>query len=437
MHPRPLNARSASSSRRTNSSEFTTAQAREPGGRFLGTDRASVHLQQAEGVSMPGISRKIEQLKESSTLAFTGRGRELIAAGVDVIAMTAGEPDFQPPAHVLAAAREAIDLGLTKYTATEGTRELRQAVADKFRRENGLDYGLSSISVSTGGKQVLYNGFAAVLEPGDEVIIPEPFWVSYPAQVEMLGGTCVYLPSEAENGFIPDPEQLESLITPRTKVIVLNSPSNPTGAVYPREVVERFAEIAAEHDVWLFSDELYEHIVYEGEFTNPARTAPEHTLVIHGASKGYALTGWRIGWGAGPARLIKQMVKIQGQVTSGANAIAQHAAVAALNRHEETAAFQAETLAAYRERRDTLVAGLNRLGLQTPKPQGAFYTMTDTTELAPGGFDAAMRLLDEAHVAVVPGGGFNAPGRVRFSYATSLDRVEEAVARIGRLLGEN
>jgi len=386
---------------------------------------------------MPSISRKTEQLKESSTLAFTARARELREAGTDVVAMTAGEPDFQPPAHVLAAAQEAIALGLTKYTATEGTVELRDAISAKFRRENGLDYGRGQLVVSTGGKQVLYNGFAAVLEPGDEVIIPEPFWVSYPAQVEMLGGTCVYLPSEAENGFIPDPEQLESLITPRTKVIVLNSPSNPTGAVYPREVVERFAEIAAEHDVWLFSDELYEHIVYEGEFTNPARTAPEHTLVIHGASKGYALTGWRIGWGAGPEKLISQMVKIQGQVTSGANAIAQHAAVAALSMPEETAAFQAETLAAYRARRDTLVAGLNALGLHTPNPQGAFYTMTDTTAIAEDDYDAAMRLLNEAHVAVVPGGDFHAPGRVRLSYATSLERVEEGLRRIGALLGDN
>lgn len=385
---------------------------------------------------MPGISAKIEQLKESSTLAFTARARELRESGTDVVAMTAGEPDFQPPAHVLEAAREAIDSGLTKYTATEGTVELRSAISAKFRRENGLEYGPRQLIVSTGGKQVLYNAFAAVLEPGDEVIIPEPFWVSYPAQVEMLGGNCVYLPSEAANGFIPDPEQLKSLVTPRTKVIVLNSPSNPTGAVYPREVVERFAEIAREHDVWLFSDELYEHLIYEGEFTSPARTAPEHTLIIHGASKGYALTGWRLGWGAGPERLVKEMVKIQGQVTSGANAIAQHAAVAALNMHEETAAFQKETLHAYRERRDTLVSGLNALGLQTPNPQGAFYTMTDTTRIAPDDFDAAMRLLNEAHVAVVPGGDFHAPGRVRLSYATSLERVQEALARIGKLLGE-
>jgi len=384
---------------------------------------------------MPGISRKIEQLKESSTLAFTSRGRELIAAGVDVIAMTAGEPDFQPPAHVLAAAREAIDLGLTKYTATEGTRELRQAVADKFRRENGLDYGLSSISVSTGGKQALYNGFAAVLEPGDEVIIPEPFWVTYPAQVEMLGGKSVYLPSKAEDGFVPDPEQLLPLITDRTKVIVLNSPSNPTGAVYPPEVVRRFAEIAREHDVWLFSDELYEHLVYDGEFTSPAATAPDHTLIIHGASKGYALTGWRIGWAAGPERLISQMNKIQGQVTSGANAIAQHAATAALNQVAETAAFQELTRAAYRERRDVLVNGLNELGLHTPMPQGAFYVMMDSSKIADSEFDAAMRLLNEAHVATVPGGDFHAPGRIRLSYATSLERVKEGLERIGRLLG--
>ncbi len=384
---------------------------------------------------MPQISRKTEQLKESSTLAFTSRARELSEQGVDVISMTAGEPDFQPPEHVLAAAREAIELGLTKYTATEGTPQLRTAISEKFRRENGLDYGLGQISVSTGGKQVLYNGFAAVLEPGDEVIIPEPFWVSYPAQVEMLGGKSVFLPSKAENGFIPDPEQLTSLITDRTRVIVINSPSNPTGAVYPPEVVRRFAEIAAEHNVWLFSDELYEHLVYDGEFTNPASFAPDHTLIIHGASKGYALTGWRLGWGAGPRRLIEQMNKIQGQVTSGANAIAQHATAAALSQSAETAAFQERTRAAYRERRDVLVNGLNRLGLQTPMPQGAFYAMADTGVIADNDLDAAMRLLNEANVATVPGGDFHAPGRIRLSYATSLERVEVALERIAALLG--
>ncbi len=384
---------------------------------------------------MPGIASRILKLKESSTLAFTARARELKASGVDVIAMTAGEPDFQPPKHVLAAAREAIDLGMTKYTATEGTPELRDAIIAKFRRENALGFDRDEVSVSTGGKQVLYNGFAAVLEPGDEVIIPEPFWVTYPAQVEMMGGRCVYLPASAENGFVPDPDQLESLVTSRTKVIVLNSPSNPTGAVYPREVIRRFAEVALKHDIWLFSDELYEHLVYDGEFTNPASFAPDHTLMIHGASKGYALTGWRLGWGAGPRELISQMNKVQGQVTSSANAIAQHATVAALRMTDETAAFQAMTRAAYRERRDTLVNGLNGMGLHTPMPQGAFYTMTDTSPIAADDLDAAMRLLNEANVAVVPGGDFHAPGRVRFSYATSLERVQEAVERIRRLLG--
>ncbi len=384
---------------------------------------------------MPRISSKIEQLQESSTLAFSARARELKASGVDVIAMTAGEPDFQPPAHVLDAAREAIDLGLTKYTATEGTPELRTAIAGKFRRENGLDYGINQISVSTGGKQVLYNGLAAVLEPGDEVIIPEPFWVTYPAQVQMLGGVSRYLPTRAEDGFIPDPEQLESLITDRTKAIMLNSPSNPTGAVYPPEVIRRFAEIAAKHDVWLFSDELYEHLVYEGEFVNPATWAPEHTLIIHGASKGYALTGWRLGWGAGPRELIAQMNKVQGQVTSGANAIAQHASIAALTNTAATSAFQEMTRKAYRERRDVLVNGLNAMGLQTPMPQGAFYVMADTSPLADNDYDAAMRLLNEANVAVVPGADFHAPGRVRMSYATSLEQVERAVERIRALLG--
>src|SRR5690554_7841896 len=243
------------------------------------------------------LSRLIQGLKASSTLAFSTRAKELARSGVDVVAMTAGEPDFQPPQHVLDAAREAIELGLTKYTPPAGTPELRNAIRAKFERENGLKYELDEVMVSTGGKQVLYNGFFSVLDPGDEVVLIAPYWVSYPAQIELTGGVPVVVTAPAETGFVPELAHIRAAVTPRTKVIVINSPSNPTGAVYPPEVVRRFAEIAAEHGLWLFSDELYEHLVYEGEFTNPAATAPDNTLIIHGASKGYALTGWRLGWG--------------------------------------------------------------------------------------------------------------------------------------------
>lgn len=383
---------------------------------------------------MSRYSTRIHELKESSTLTFSALARDLKQQGVDVIAMTAGEPDFQPPEHVLRAAHEAIDRGLTKYTATEGTLELRTAIVGKFRRENGLEYGTDQISVSTGGKQVLYNAFAAVLNPGDEVIVPAPYWVTYPAQVELMGAVTVDLPTRAENGFVPDPDELESLITPRTKVILVNSPNNPTGAVYPEDVIRRFAEIAEKHDIWLFTDDLYEHLVYDGEFTPLARYAQERTLVIHGASKGYALTGWRLGYGAGPRDLVKLMNKVQSQVTSGANAVAQHATIAALDETELTAEFLRRTTAAYRERRDVLVAGLNSLGLQTPMPQGAFYVMPDVSAIHADENEAALRLLGEAHVATVPGTDFRAPGRVRMSYATSLENVKEALTRIEKFL---
>ena len=380
------------------------------------------------------LSRLIQGLKASSTLAFTTRAKELAQSGVDVVAMTAGEPDFQPPQHVLDAAREAIDLGLTKYTPPAGTVELRSAIAAKFKRENGLDYGLDQVMVSTGGKQVLYNGFFSVLDPGDEVLLIAPYWVSYPAQVELCGAVPVVVTAPAETGFIPDLADVRAAITPRTKVIVINSPSNPTGAVYPPDLIQGMAELAREFDLWIFTDDLYEHLVYEGQFVTAAAYAPERTLVIHGASKGYAMTGWRIGFGAGPKALIGAMNRLQGQSTSNANALAQHATVAALNEVEKTAAFQREARAAYVERRDVLVEGLNRLGLHTPKPQGAFYVMTDATPIASNEEAAAIRLLEEAHVGVVPGTDFLAPGRVRLSYATSLDNVREALARIERLL---
>ena len=357
----------------------------------------------------------------------------MVQRGIDVVAMTAGEPDFQPPEHVLAAAREAITLGKTKYTASDGTMELRQAVAAKFKRENDLTYAPDQVLVSNGGKQVLYNGFMAVLEPGDEAVIIAPYWVSYPAQVQLAGGVPKIVATTPESGFQPDVDDVAAAITPRSKVLVINSPSNPTGAVYPPELVKALVELAVRHDMWVFADDLYEHLIYEGVFTSAARFAQDRTLIIHGASKGYALTGWRIGYGAGPKHLIQVMSRLQGQVTSGANSLAQHATVAALNEVEKTAEFQRHTRAAYKQRRDVLVAGLNRLGLATPMPQGAFYVMADTTSIDPDENVAAVRLLEEAHVGVVPGTDFEAPGQVRLSYATSLERIEEALRRIEAL----
>lgn len=384
---------------------------------------------------MPGLSQRVKRLKASSTIAFNTRAAELRRQGIDVIAMTAGEPDFQPPEHVLEAGREAIRRGLTKYTPSEGSFELRQAVCEKFSRENGLSYDPGQVIVSTGGKQVLYNAFQAVLEPGDEVVLMVPAWVSYVPQIELAGGTAVPVRTLPEDGFLPSVDAVAAAITDRTRVVLLNSPSNPTGAVYPPQLVRGIVELAAERGLWVFSDELYEHLVYDGAFTPAARFAPEHTLVVSGASKAYALTGWRIGYGAGPAELIGAMNRLQSQMTSGANALAQFATVAALNEVEKTRAFIEMTRAAYRERRDVLVEGLNRLGLPTPKPQGAFYVMADLTSIDADENTAALKLLEKARVAAVPGTDFLAPGQARFSYATSLDNVKLALERIEAFLG--
>lgn len=384
-----------------------------------------------------GLAKRVADLKASSTLAFSVRAKALARSGVDVISMTAGEPDFLPPAHVLDAAREAIELGLTKYTSSEGTADLREAIVAKFARENGLTYSADQVMVSTGGKQVLYNGFMSLLDPGDEVVLVAPYWVSYPVQIQLAGGVPVPVTAPAENGFVPRLEDFAAAITPRTKILLLNSPSNPTGAVYPPELIRGLAELAQQHDLWIFTDDLYEHLIYEGEFSTAASFAPERTLVIHGASKGYAMTGWRIGFGAGPKQLIQAMGRLQGQSTSAANSLAQHATVAALNEVEKTAEFQAMTRAAYRERRDVLVAGLNGLGLKTPMPRGAFYVMVDTSPIDLDEGRAAERLLDEARVAVVPGTDFLAPGLVRMSYATNLEQVQEALVRIERMLAGN
>lgn len=383
---------------------------------------------------MPQLSESIKQLKASSTVAFNTKAKNLARTGVDVVAMTAGEPDFQPPEHVFTAAREAIAKGLTKYTPSEGMIELREAVAAKFKRENNLSYSPEQIMVSTGGKQILYNAFMAVLNPGDEVIIPAPYWVSYPAQVQLAGAVTVPVMTRAEDGFVPEIEAVRAAITPKTRVIVINSPCNPTGAVYPKETVKAIVEMAAERDIWIFTDDLYEHLVYEGEFTSAAQYAQDKTLIIHGASKSYALTGWRIGYGAGPKDLIAAMNRLQGQVTSGAASIAQYATIAALNDYQKTQAFIDMTKKAYTQRRDVLVEGLNKLGLKTPKPQGAFYVMSDTTPLDKNEEVAASLLLEKAHVGTVPGTDFNAPGFVRMSYATSLENIHKALERIGKLL---
>lgn len=381
------------------------------------------------------LSEKARSLKPSSTLAVTARALELQRQGVNVVSMAAGEPDFDTPDHVKAAAIDAIRAGRTKYTPVQGIPELRQAISDKFARENGLTYAPDAVTVSTGGKQALFNAFFALLDAGDEVIIPAPYWVSYPEMVAFAGGVPVPVDTSPENGYDLDVNAVRAALTPRTKAIVLNSPANPTGAVYPDATLRAIAELAVERGLLIVTDEMYEHIIYDAQHVSIARYAPEHTLTINGASKAYAMTGWRIGYAAGPLNLIRAMNAIQGQSTSNANSIAQWATVAALQDGPESREFIERGRALFRERRDRIVRGLNDLGLSTPLPQGAFYVMADTTSVHADELEAARLILDEARVAVVPGTDFRAPGRVRLSYATSMEKIEEALARIGKLMG--
>jgi len=377
------------------------------------------------------LSEKVRSLKPSSTLAVTARAQELKRAGVDVVSMAAGEPDFDTPQHIKDAAIAAIAAGKTKYTAVQGIIELRETIAAKLERENGLYYSPDHITVSTGGKQSLFNAFMAFLDPGDEVIIPAPFWVSYPEMIAFAGGVPVFVDTLAENDYALDSEDIARAVTPRTKAIMLNSPANPTGVVYDEATIKRVVEIAVQHGLLVVTDEMYEHIIYGNKHVSAARFDMDHVLTINGASKAYSMTGWRIGYAAGPAALIKAMNAIQGQSTSNPNTIAQWAAVAAIADSREYIVTAREK---FQERRDRIVAGLNDLGLKTPLPGGAFYVMADTTPIHRDEMEAARVILDQAKVAVVPGTDFRAPGRVRLSYATSIEQIEEALSRIGKLV---
>jgi len=377
------------------------------------------------------LSEKVRSLKPSSTLAVTARAQELKRAGVDVVSMAAGEPDFDTPQHIKDAAIAAIAAGKTKYTAVQGIIELRETIAAKLERENGPYYSPDHITVSTGGKQSLFNAFMAFLDPGDEVIIPAPFWVSYPEMIAFAGGVPVFVDTLAENDYALDSEDIARAVTPRTKAIMLNSPANPTGVVYDEATIKRVVEIAVQHGLLVVTDEMYEHIIYGNKHVSAARFDMDHVLTINGASKAYSMTGWRIGYAAGPAALIKAMNAIQGQSTSNPNTIAQWAAVAAIADSREYIVTAREK---FQERRDRIVAGLNDLGLKTPLPGGAFYVMADTTPIHRDEMEAARVILDQAKVAVVPGTDFRAPGRVRLSYATSIEQIEEALSRIGKLV---
>ncbi|MCM8730956.1 pyridoxal phosphate-dependent aminotransferase [Hephaestia sp. GCM10023244] len=388
-------------------------------------------------------SAALGRIKPSPTLAITSKVLELKRAGVDVIGLGAGEPDFDTPDFIKDAAIEAIRAGRTKYTNVDGTAELKQAIADKFKRDNGLAYEASQISVNVGGKHTLFNAMVATLDPGDEVVIPAPYWVSYPDVVQFAGGVPKFVAAGADQGYKLAPEALEAAIGPRTKWVILNSPSNPTGAGYTAAELKALGEVIERHpQVWVFADDMYEHIVYDGfEFATIAQVCPalyERTLTVNGCSKAYAMTGWRIGFAGGAPWLIKAMAKLQSQSTSNPCSIAQAAAVAALNGDQS---FLKERAQAFQGRRDLVVSMLNQAdGVTCPTPEGAFYVYPELSQLigktTPKGVtidsDSTFveYLLEEAKVAVVPGIAFGLSPAMRISYATSDALLLEACERI-------
>jgi aspartate aminotransferase len=391
------------------------------------------------------IAQRMAAIKPSPTIAVTNLARELKAAGRDVIGLGAGEPDFDTPDSIKEAAIAAIRAGQTKYTAVDGTPELKRAVAAKFRRENGLDYRTDEISVGTGGKQIIYNALMATLDPGDEVIIPAPYWVSYPDMALLAGGTPVPVRCPEQTGFKLRAEDLEEAITPRTKWLILNSPNNPSGAAYTRDELKALCEVLLRHPkVWLLSDDIYEHLVYDGfEFTTPAALEPvlkPRTLTMNGVAKAYAMTGWRIGYAGGPAELIKAMAKVQSQSTSNPCSISQAATVAALEGPQD---FIPERTVVFKQRRDLIVDLLNRApGIRCHRPEGAFYVYPSCAGVlgrrTPDGRelrtseDFARYLLEREGVAVVHGAAFGLDPFLRISYATATELLEEAGRRIVR-----
>ncbi|MDD7910237.1 MULTISPECIES: pyridoxal phosphate-dependent aminotransferase [Pseudovibrio] len=393
------------------------------------------------------IADALSRVKPSATIAVTNKARELKAAGRDVIGLGAGEPDFDTPENIKAAAIAAINEGKTKYTAVDGIPELKKAICAKFERDNGLKYEPAQITVGTGGKQVLYNALMATINPGDEVLIPTPYWVSYPDMVLLAGGEPVVVEADKAT-FKITPEALESAITPKTKWLIFNSPSNPSGAGYSRSELKALTDVLMKHPhVWVMSDDMYEHLVYDDfEFTTPAQVEPglyERTLTVNGVSKAYSMTGWRIGYAGGPVELIKAMAKIQSQSTSNPSSIAQWAAVEALNGTQD---FIAPNNEVFKGRRDLVVSMLNQAnGLSCPVPEGAFYVFPSCEGLigktAPSGkviendLDFAAELLETEGVAVVPGSAFGLGPNFRVSYATSNEALTEACTRIQRFCG--
>ncbi len=385
------------------------------------------------------LSNRVQSIKPSQTLAITARAKELRAQGLDIIGLGAGEPDFDTPDHIKEAAIQAIRDGFTKYTAVDGTPGLKQAVIDKFKRDNGLDYEMNQILVSVGGKQTSFNLLQALINPGDEVIIPAPYWVSYPDMTLLAEGVPVIVSAGIEQAYKISPEQLENAITERTRLIFINSPSNPTGAVYSREELAALGEVLKKYpDILIATDDMYEHILWtDSPFVNIVNACPElydRTIVMNGVSKAYSMTGWRIGYCGGPANLVAAMKKTQSQSTSNPCSISQVAAEAALNGDQGCIA---PMLKAFKERHDFVVGRLNAMnGVKCLPSDGTFYAFADFREAIANrdgintDLELADYLLNEAKVALVPGSAFGAEGYMRLSYATSMENLDQALSRI-------
>ncbi|NNC21316.1 pyridoxal phosphate-dependent aminotransferase [Corallococcus exiguus] len=387
------------------------------------------------------LARRLQAIKPSATLALNARAKALAASGKDVVVLAAGEPDFDTPEFVKQAAIDALRTGFTKYTATAGMPELREAVCRKLERDNGLKYAVDQVVVTAGGKQSLYNCFQALLDEGDEVIIFAPYWVSYPDMVHLAGGTPVIVPTREEDGYAPDPAAIKKALTPRTRAIVLNSPANPTGAVYSRATLEGIADAVRGHDCIIVTDDMYEKLLYTGEpFLNLGNVAPDlvpRLLLSNGLSKSHAMTGWRLGYAAGPKALITGMQLVQDQSTSNASSITQKAALAALNGPTDTITAMVNE---YRERRDLFVAGLNAIpGIRCRLPEGAFYAMADVRGLLgktykgkplTDSLQLSEALLNDFLVAAVPGDPFGAPGYIRMSFVTSREVLQKGLTRL-------
>ncbi len=387
------------------------------------------------------LSSRVQAIKPSPTLAITAKAKLLQSQGVDVVNFGAGEPDFDTPENIKAAGIKAIEDGFTNYTAVPGIPQLRQAIAAKLKRENNLDYAENEIVVSCGGKHSFYNLAQALLDPGDEVIIPAPYWVSYPPMVSLAGGVPVVLETSQADGFKLTPERLQAAITPKTRAVVINSPSNPTGAAYSEAELQALAEVVVKNNILLISDEIYEHIIYDGFVQrSPAEFSPEikkHCIILNGVSKSYSMTGWRIGFTAGPAPLIAAMTKIQSQSTSNPTSISQMAAIEAYNGPQD---YVVNVLTDFAARRAFIVKALNDIpGISCFNPQGAFYAFPDVGGLIGKScngkkIDSSLTLcevlLDEAKIAAVPGEAFGAPGYMRLSYATSMDNIVKGIKRL-------